>query len=167
MCYQVCDAMSHLEMNNLIHRDLAARTCLVGRRMIVKVSDFGLTRFVIDDEYTSSFGSKFPIKWAAPEVLNYTKFSSKSDVWAFGILMWEVFSGGKTPYRGMGNVEVVESVVNGHRLERPSRCPHDVFGIMRRTWEINPESRPAFSDLMHVFYELNEKLSSSYPHRDY
>lgn len=167
MCRQVCDAMAYLEVHNLIHRDLAARNCLVGRGTIVKVSDFGLTRFVIDDEYTSSFGSKFPIKWAAPEVLNYTKFSSKSDVWAFGILMWEVFSGGMAPYRGMGNIEVVESVVNGHRLDRPVRCPHDVYNVMRLAWDINPENRPAFGSLLHTFYNLEEKLSYNYPHRDY
>lgn len=166
ICYQVCDAMAHLESNNFIHRDLAARNCLVGRQLVVKVCDFGLARFVMDDEYTSSQGSKFPIKWAAPEVLNYTKFSSKSDVWAFGILMWEVFSGGKAPYRGMGNVEVVESVVNGHRLERPNQCPHDIFNIMRHTWEMSPESRPAFSELLHTFYNLNDK-AGGYLHGDY
>lgn len=166
ICYQVCDAMAHLESHNFIHRDLAARNCLVGRQMVVKVCDFGLARFVMDDEYTSSQGSKFPIKWAAPEVLNFTKFSSKSDVWAFGILMWEVFSGGKAPYRGMGNVEVVESVVNGHRLERPNQCPHNIYNIMRRTWDMNPESRPAFSELLHTFYNLNDE-AGGYLHGSY
>lgn len=158
ICYQVCDAMAYLEAKNFIHRDLAARNCLVGRQQIVKVCDFGLARFVVDDEYTSSQGSKFPIKWAAPEVLNYTKFSSKSDVWSFGILMWEVYSGGKAPYPGMGNVEVVENVVKGERLDRPRQCPHDVHNIMRTTWEMSPENRPSFAELMHIFYELNDKM---------
>lgn len=166
ICQQVCDAMAHLESHNFIHRDLAARNCLVGRQMVVKVCDFGLARFVMDDDYTSSQGSKFPIKWAAPEVLNYTKFSSKSDVWAFGILMWEVFSGGKAPYRGMGNVEVVESVVNGDRLDRPNQCPHDVYNIMRRTWDMIPENRPAFSELLHTFYSLNDD-AGGYMHSNY
>lgn len=158
MCYQVCDAMQYLEENNLIHRDLAARNCLVGQQLTVKVSDFGLTRFVLDDEYTSSLGSKFPIKWAAPEVLNFTKFSSKSDVWAFGVLMWEVFCGGKMPYLGMSNTDVVEMVGNGYRLERPSRCPHEVYNIMRRTWEYDPLNRPNFENLKHQINDILERM---------
>lgn len=77
--------MSYLERHNYIHRDLAARNCLVGSENTVKVADFGLARYVLDDQYTSSGGTKFPIKWAPPEVLNYTRFSSKSDVWAYGM----------------------------------------------------------------------------------
>lgn len=76
--------MAYLERHNYIHRDLAARNCLVGSENVVKVADFGLARYVLDDQYTSSGGTKFPIKWAPPEVLNYTRFSSKSDVWAYG-----------------------------------------------------------------------------------
>lgn len=79
--------MSYLERHNYIHRDLAARNCLVGSENTVKVADFGLARYVLDDQYTSSGGTKFPIKWAPPEVLNYTRFSSKSDVWAYGTLI--------------------------------------------------------------------------------
>lgn len=83
--------MAYLERHNYIHRDLAARNCLVGSENVVKVADFGLARYVLDDQYTSSGGTKFPIKWAPPEVLNYTRFSSKSDVWAYG-MFWPFFT---------------------------------------------------------------------------
>ncbi|NXP81843.1 TEC kinase, partial [Ramphastos sulfuratus] len=84
MCQDVCEGMEYLERNSFIHRDLAARNCLVSDSGVVKVSDFGMTRYVLDDQYTSSSGAKFPVKWCPPEVFNYSRFSSKSDVWSFG-----------------------------------------------------------------------------------
>lgn len=90
---------------------------------------FFLSRYVVDDEYTSSGGAKFPIKWAAPEVLNFMRFSSKSDVWAFGVLMWEVYTCGKMPYGRMKNPEVVEMVQSGRVLEQPRYCPDYVYSV--------------------------------------
>jgi tyrosine-protein kinase Tec len=110
MAIQICSAMRFLEHSSFIHRDLAARNCLVGERNVVKVGDFGLARFVVDDEYTASEGTKFPIKWAAPEVITHARFSSKSDVWSYGILMWELWSGGKTPYPAFTNPQVLDEV---------------------------------------------------------
>ena len=83
----------------------AARNCLVGSSYLVKVADFGLARYTTDDEYTASEGTKFPIKWAAPEVFEYARFSSKSDVWSFGILLWEIWSGGVHPYPDLSYVQ--------------------------------------------------------------
>ena len=91
-----------------------------------QVADFGLARYVIDDQYTSNGGAKFPIKWSPPEVLNYTRFSSKSDVWAFGVLCWEIMTCGEMPYGRAKNPEVVERVQRGQILSRPSLCPHKV-----------------------------------------
>uniref|UniRef100_A0A8V5GAV4 Tyrosine-protein kinase n=1 Tax=Melopsittacus undulatus TaxID=13146 RepID=A0A8V5GAV4_MELUD len=161
MCKDVCEAMEYLESKQFLHRDLAARNCLVNEQGIVKVSDFGLSRYVLDDEYTSSMGSKFPVRWSPPEVLLYSKFSSKSDVWAFGksvndseqlqppllpcrepslpfpvpgVLMWEVYSLGKMPYERFNNSETTEHVIQGLRLYRPQQASERVYTIMYSCW---------------------------------
>ncbi|XP_018022043.1 tyrosine-protein kinase Btk29A isoform X3 [Hyalella azteca] len=154
MCLQICEGMAYLEKEKFIHRDLAARNCLVGSKNI-KVGDFGLARYVVDDEYTGSGGAKFPIKWAAPEVLNYMRFSSKSDVWAFGVLMWEVFTCGKMPYGRRKNADVVAMVQEGLVLDQPRYCPHNVYQVMRECWEQSADQRPSFHDLKTEIGRLN------------
>ncbi|NXN71386.1 BMX kinase, partial [Himantopus himantopus] len=151
ICYDVCDAMAFLESCQFIHRDLAARNCLVDSNLTVKVSDFGMTRYVLDDLYISSLGTKFPVKWSAPEVFHYTKFSSKSDVWAFGILMWEVFTLGKQPYELYDNMQVIEKVSQGYRLYRPQLVSDIIYQIMYNCWHELPEKRPAFNQLLSFF----------------
>jgi len=161
MCEQVCAAMEYLESKGFIHRDLAARNCLVGDKNVVKVGDFGLARFVLDNEYTSSAGARFPVRWSAPEVLNYTKFSSKSDVWAYGVLMWEIFTGGDMPYGKAKNAEVVEKICHhNERLPGPTRCPENLYQIMFSCWHMNPDERPTFA-------ELHEDLRQIQSTRDY
>ncbi|XP_067948174.1 tyrosine-protein kinase TXK-like isoform X2 [Watersipora subatra] len=150
---QVCEGMAYLESEGFIHRDLAARNCLVGSGIYgyqVKVADFGLSRHVVDDEYLSSVGAKFPIRWSSPEVLLFTKFSSKSDVWAFGVLMWEVFTGGHIPYSNLtANQDVAEHVSQKRKvLNCPHACPSAVYqNIMLKCWQYKDEDRPKFSEL--------------------
>nr|XP_034971720.1 cytoplasmic tyrosine-protein kinase BMX [Zootoca vivipara] len=157
MCYHVCEAMAFLEKHQFIHRDLAARNCLVDTDLTVKVSDFGMTRYVLDDQYVSSLGTKFPVKWSAPEVFHYTKFSSKSDVWAFGILMWEVFTLGKQPYEQYDNMQVIEKICLGYRLYRPQLASQAIYQIMYSCWNELPEKRPTFCHLLSLIEPHREE----------
>nr|XP_031527042.1 cytoplasmic tyrosine-protein kinase BMX isoform X4 [Vicugna pacos] len=157
MCCDVCEGMAFLESHQFIHRDLAARNCLVDSDLSVKVSDFGMTRYVLDDQYVSSVGTKFPVKWSAPEVFHYFKYSSKSDVWAFGILMWEVFSLGKQPYDLYDNSQVVVKVSQGHRLYRPQLASDTIYQIMYSCWHELPEKRPTFQQLLSSIEPLRER----------
>ncbi|XP_041846952.1 tyrosine-protein kinase ITK/TSK [Melanotaenia boesemani] len=156
MCLDVSEGMAYLESSNFIHRDLAARNCLVSSSNEVKVSDFGMTRFVLDDQYTSSQCSKFPVKWSAPEVIKYSKFSSKSDVWSFGVLMWEVYNEGRFPYENRSNSEVVESLNAGLRLLKPRLVPDSVHVLMEWCWKEKPEDRPSFALLVHELATLTD-----------
>uniref|UniRef100_A0A8C6U763 non-specific protein-tyrosine kinase n=1 Tax=Neogobius melanostomus TaxID=47308 RepID=A0A8C6U763_9GOBI len=147
VCLDVCEGMEYLEESSFIHRDLAARNCLVNDSMVVKVSDFGMTRYVLDDQYTSSSGAKFPVKWSPPEVFNFCKYSSKSDVWSYGVLMWEVFTEGRMPFEQNQNHEVVRMVTQGHRLYRPKLASENVYGIMNKCW--HEEKQPHSMMLPH------------------
>ncbi|XP_039975422.1 tyrosine-protein kinase ITK/TSK isoform X2 [Xiphias gladius] len=156
MCLDVSEGMAYLESSTFIHRDLAARNCLVSKNNEVKVSDFGMTRFVLDDQYTSSQCSKFPVKWSAPEVIKYCKFSSKSDIWSFGVLMWEVYNEGRLPYENRSNAEVVESLNAGLRLLKPRLAPDAVYLLMEWCWKEKPEDRPSFALLLHELASLSD-----------
>ncbi|XP_041725287.1 tyrosine-protein kinase ITK/TSK isoform X1 [Coregonus clupeaformis] len=143
MCLDISEGMAYLESNNFIHRDLTARNCLVSYNNVVKVSDFGMTRFVLDDQDTSSQGSKFPSKWSSPEVIKYCKFSSKSDVWSFGVFMWEVYTEGRLPYENRPNGEVVDALNAGLRLLKPRQAPEAVHLLMEWCWKVVETRRPS------------------------
>ncbi|XP_032831895.2 tyrosine-protein kinase Fer-like isoform X1 [Petromyzon marinus] len=158
MMEQAAAGMTYLEGKNCIHRDLAARNCLVGDAMSLKISDFGMSREEEDGVYSAS-GSlrQVPIKWTAPEALNFGTFSTCSDVWSFGVLLWETFSLGSMPYPGMTNQEAREQVERGYRLEAPEKCPRDVHQLMLRCWQYEPKQRPRFSDLQRELSSLSKK----------
>ncbi|XP_061582367.1 tyrosine-protein kinase ITK/TSK [Cololabis saira] len=156
MCLDVSEGMAYVESSNFLHRDLAARNCLVTSNNEVKVSDFGMTRFVLDDQYTSSQCSKFPVKWSAPEVIRFSKYSSKSDVWSFGVLMWEVYNEGRLPYENRSNTEVVESLNAGLRLLKPRLAPESVHVLMEWCWKEKAEDRPSFALLLHELATLSD-----------
>uniref|UniRef100_A0A2R9BYG2 Tyrosine-protein kinase n=1 Tax=Pan paniscus TaxID=9597 RepID=A0A2R9BYG2_PANPA len=151
--------MLYLESKNCIHRDLAARNCLVGENNVLKISDFGMSRQEDGGVYSSSGLKQIPIKWTAPEALNYGRYSSESDVWSFGILLWETFSLGVCPYPGMTNQQAREQVERGYRMSAPQHCPEDISKIMMKCWDYKPENRPKFSELQKELTIIKRKLS--------
>ncbi|XP_018588442.1 tyrosine-protein kinase ABL1-like isoform X2 [Scleropages formosus] len=161
MATQISSAMEYLEKKNFIHRDLAARNCLVGENHLVKVADFGLSRLMTGDTYTAHAGAKFPIKWTAPESLAYNKFSIKSDVWAFGVLLWEIATYGMSPYPGIDLSQVYELLEKDYRMERPEGCPEKVYQLMRACWRWNPSERPSFAETHQAFETMFQESSIS------
>ncbi|XP_032822199.1 tyrosine-protein kinase Src42A-like isoform X1 [Petromyzon marinus] len=154
MAVQVASGMAYLEAQNYIHRDLAARNILVGDNLTCKVADFGLARVIKDDEYIAREGGKFPVKWTAPEAANYSRFTIKSDVWSFGILLYEIVTYGKVPYAGMTNAEVLEELEHGYRMPCPTNCPRDFYSIMYNCWHKEEACRPSFLQLDHQLEDL-------------
>ncbi|XP_006926143.1 tyrosine-protein kinase Fyn isoform X3 [Pteropus alecto] len=147
MASQVAAGMAYIERMNYIHRDLRSANILVGNSLICKIADFGLARLIEDNEYTARQGAKFPIKWTAPEAALYGRFTIKSDVWSFGILLTELVTKGRVPYPGMNNREVLEQVERGYRMPCPQDCPISLHELMIHCWKKDPEERPTFEYL--------------------
>uniref|UniRef100_A0A8C3ADF2 Ephrin type-A receptor 7 n=1 Tax=Cyclopterus lumpus TaxID=8103 RepID=A0A8C3ADF2_CYCLU len=152
----IAAGMTYLSDLGYIHRDLAARNILVNSNLVCKVSDFGLSRVLEDDPdaaYTTS-GGKIPIRWTAPEAITYRKFSSSSDVWSYGVVMWEVMSYGERPYWNLTNRDVIKSVEEGYRLPAPMGCPGPMHTLMLDCWQKDRSERPRFCQIVTVLDKL-------------
>ncbi|XP_056460278.1 tyrosine-protein kinase ABL2-like isoform X2 [Gadus chalcogrammus] len=158
MATQISSAMEYLEKKNFIHGDLAARNCLVGENHVVKVADFGLSRLMTGETYTAHAGGKFPIKWSAPEGLDNNTFSIKSDVWAFGVLLWEITTYGMSPYPGIDLSQMYDLLEKGYRMEQPEGCPPKVYELMRACWQWSPLERPSFAEIHQDFETMYHGL---------
>ncbi|XP_051879256.1 tyrosine-protein kinase SRK2-like isoform X2 [Pristis pectinata] len=159
MAVQIAAGMSYLESNCYVHLDLAARNVLVGDNIICKISDFGLTKLLKGTSATEIPDGQFPIKWTAPEVTSKNQISMQSDVWSFGIVLYEIFTFGKVPYPGMPNKNVLKELVKGYRMPCPNGCPQPIYNIMKECWNEVPSQRPSFSTLK---LQLEDFITTNY-----
>ncbi|CAG5041455.1 unnamed protein product [Parnassius apollo] len=153
--FQVARGMDFLSCKGIIHRDLAARNVLITEERTCKVADFGLARDVAGTHvYERKSDGRLPIRWMAPESLYDDIFSVKSDIWSFGVLLWEIVTLGSTPYPGLSAGDVMRKVRDGHRLEKPEHCRRELYNIMYYCWEAEPSSRPDFKEVVAMLERL-------------
>ncbi|XP_059364970.1 focal adhesion kinase 1-like isoform X9 [Carassius carassius] len=145
--YQLSTALAYLESKRFVHRDIAARNVLVSSMDCVKLGDFGLSRYMEDSSYYKASKGKLPIKWMAPESINFRRFTSASDVWMFGVCMWEILMFGIKPFQGVKNNDVIGRIENGERLAMPLNCPPTLYSLMTKCWAYDPSKRPRFTEL--------------------
>ncbi|XP_029921631.1 muscle, skeletal receptor tyrosine-protein kinase [Myripristis murdjan] len=161
---QVAAGMAYLSERKFVHRDLATRNCLVGEEMVVKIADFGLSRNIYSaDYYKANENDAIPIRWMPPESIFYNRYTSESDVWAYGVVLWEIFSHGMQPYYGMGHEEVIYYVRDGHILSCPENCPLELYNLMRLCWSTHPSDRPSFSSIHRILERMHQNTLSVNP----
>ncbi|XP_021705005.1 focal adhesion kinase 1 isoform X2 [Aedes aegypti] len=152
--YQLSTALSYLESKKFVHRDIAARNVLVSSPTCIKLADFGLSRWVEDQSYYTSTKGMLPIKWMAPESINFRRFTTASDVWMFGVCTWEILMLGVKPFQGIKNCDVIGKLENGERLPLPPNCPPRLYSLMSQCWSYEPHKRPNFKNIKEVLYEI-------------
>ncbi|XP_040408181.1 protein-tyrosine kinase 2-beta isoform X10 [Cygnus olor] len=145
---QISKALAYLEAINCVHRDIAVRNILVASPECVKLGDFGLSRYIEDEEYYKASVTRLPIKWMSPESINFRRFTTASDVWMFAVCMWEILSYGRQPFFWLENKDVIGVLERGDRLPKPDLCPPVLYTLMTRCWDYDPSERPKFKDLV-------------------
>eukprot|EP00795_Rhopilema_esculentum_P013645 gene13645-4543_t len=159
MAREIAAGMTYLSGMQFVHRDLAARNILLDESMVCKIGDFGLARDLIGCQHYISQGGQIPVKWTAPEALSFRRYSSASDVWSFGVLLYEIWSVGKKPYEGWSNDDVIENVCNrGYRLPPPKDCPRVIYHLMIDCWHPEESRRPRFSQIKFCLAQKDERL---------
>nr|XP_054600181.1 muscle, skeletal receptor tyrosine-protein kinase isoform X2 [Nothobranchius furzeri] len=154
---QIAAGMAYLSERKFVHRDLATRNCLVREEMVVKIADFGLSRNIYSaDYYKANENDAIPIRWMPPESIFYNRYTTESDVWAYGVVLWEIFSHGMQPYYGMGHEEVIYYVRDGHILSCPENCPMELYNLMRLCWSTHPSDRPSFSSIYRILERMHQ-----------